>query len=169
MSDAESRAIAEAVGVAALKYGDLSSHRANDYLFSFNRMLAFEGNTGPYLLYAYVRTKSIFRKSAERFGASDAWRTTPPRVAEPAEKQLAMTLLKYPGVIQSVGESLEPHRLCGYLYELAGAFSAFFDQCPVLSAPSDEVRLARLRLCDLTGRVLADGLGVLGIPVIERM
>src|SRR5262245_15187985 len=168
LSHDEARRIAEAVGVAALKYGDLSSNRALDYTFSFDRMLAFEGNTGPYLLYALVRIRSIFRKGAER-GVGDAWRSAPFVASEPAEKALALALLRYPGAVKSVADSLEPHRLCQYLYDLAGAFSVFFDQCPVLAAATPALRDSRLRLCDLTARVLEDGLGVLGIPTLERM
>jgi arginyl-tRNA synthetase len=164
----EARAIAEAVGTAALKYADLSTDRVKDYLFSFDRMLAFEGNTGPYLLYALVRIKSIFRKATER-GVGAGWEKADPSVIAPAEKDLALALLRYPGTIRSVGDALEPHRLCQYLYELAGAFSVFFDQCPVLAAESDALRAGRLRLCALTGRVLEDGLHVLGIPTLERM
>ncbi|MDX2131489.1 MAG: arginine--tRNA ligase [Planctomycetota bacterium] len=164
----EAAGVARAVGIAALKYADLSTDRVKDYVFSFDRMLAFEGNTGPYLLYALVRVRSIFRKAAER-GVGESWRGAPFVVSHAGEKQLALTLLRYPGVLRSVAESLEPHRLCAYVYELAGAFSVFFDQCPVLAAGDDATRDARLRLCDLTGRVLADGLGVLGIPAIERM
>jgi arginyl-tRNA synthetase len=168
LSEAEQRAIAEAVGIAAMKYADLSGDRVKDYVFSLDRMVAFEGNTGPYLQYALVRIRSIFRKAAERGIALPTGADTF-AVTEPAEKALALALLKYPGVVRSVGESLEPHRLCGYLYDLAGAFSSFFDACPVLAAERDEVRAARLRLCDLTARVLADGFRVLGLPVVERM
>lgn len=164
----EARRVAEAVGVAALKYGDLATDRVKDYVFSFARMLAFEGNTGPYLLYAYVRIASIFRKGEER-GVGTAWKAAPFACDHAAEKQLALILLRYPAAIAGVAESLEPHRLCQYLYELAGAFSVLFDQCPVLAAPDEATRDARLRLCSLTQRVLADGLATLGIPTIERM
>lgn len=167
LEDAEASEIARAVGIAALKYGDLSTDRTKDYLFSFDRMLAFEGNTGPYLLYAYVRTRSILRKAAER-GMGEAWKTAPFSATDPAEKQLALALLRYPGAVAGVAEALEPHRLCQYLYDLAGAFSVFFDRCPVLAAEPG-ARDSRLRACALTARVLADGLGVLGIPTIERM
>ncbi len=159
---------AEVIGVAAMKYADLCNDRVKDYTFSFNRMLAFEGNTGPYLLYAYARIRNIFRKAAAA-GQGEAWRGAALVIAEPSEKTLALALLRYPGVVRSVADSLEPHRLCQYLYELAGAFSTFYDACRVIDAPSDGVRLSRLRLCDLTSRVLADGLGVLGIPTVERM
>lgn len=168
LEPAERRAIGEAVGVAAMKYADLSSDRVKDYVFSFDRMLAFEGNTGPYLLYALVRVKSIFRKAAER-GVGSGWESAPLRIEAPAEKALALALLRYPGALRSVADALEPHRLCGYLYDLAGAFSVFFDACPVLAAPDEPTRLSRLRLCDLTARVLADGLHALGIPTLERM
>ncbi|HRJ49518.1 MAG TPA: arginine--tRNA ligase, partial [Phycisphaerales bacterium] len=160
--------IAEAVGIAAIKYMDLSTDRTKDYVFDFDRMLAFEGNTGPYLLYALVRTRSIFRKAAEE-GKDGGWRGSTIVIGEPAEKSLALTLLRYGQVVESVAETLEPHRLCAYLIELAAAFGLFFDQCKVIHAPDDTTRRSRLRLCDLTGRVLADGLETLGIPTVDRM
>lgn len=165
---AELSVTAEAIGVAAMKYADLSNDRVKDYVFSFDRMLAFEGNTGPYLLYALVRIKSIFRKAAEQ-SLDAGWRESPLTVQAPAEKGLALALLRYPGALNAVADTLAPHKLCQYLYELAGAFSSFNDACHVLRAPDDTTRRARLRLCDLTARVLADGLGVLGIPTLERM
>lgn len=164
----EARRIAESVGMAALKYADLSNDRIKDYAFSFDRMLAFEGNTGPYLLYALVRIKNIFRKAAER-GLGAGWESVPLRTAEPAEKTLALALLRYPAAVRSVAESLEPHRLSQYLYDLAGAFSSFYDACPVLAAADDATRLSRLRLSALTARILEDGLHVLGLPTLERM
>ncbi len=167
-SDQDLRARAEAIGVAAMKYADLCNDRVKDYGFSFDRMLAFEGNTGPYLLYALVRTKSIFRKAADRGVSFDPARASF-AVREPAEKNLALALLRYASALEGVAGALEPHRLCSYVYELAGAFSAFFDQCPVLAAPDEPTRQSRLKLCDLTARVLGDGLGVLGLPTVERM
>jgi arginyl-tRNA synthetase len=164
----EATQIAEAVGVAALKYADLANNRTLDYAFSFDRMLAFEGNTGPYLLYALVRIRSIFAKGAAQ-GVGDAWQRTGFAVSEPAEKALAMTLLKYPAVVHNVAETLEPHRLCQFLYDLAGAFSTFYAQCPVLVAKTPELRDQRMRLCDLTAKVLTDGLATIGIPTISRM
>ncbi|GJQ30551.1 MAG: arginine--tRNA ligase [Phycisphaerae bacterium] len=164
----DARRVAEAVGIAALKYGDLSTDRVKDYMFGFDRLLSFEGNTGPYLLYAFVRIRSIFRKAAER-GVGDGWKAAPFACDLPAEKNLALALLRYPGAVRGVADTLEPHRLCQYLYDLAGVFSTFFDQCPVLAAETPAQRDGRLRLCDLAGRVLADGLGVLGIPTVERM
>ena len=131
-------------------------------------MLAFEGNTGPYLLFAYVRIKSIFRKAGEQ-GLSSGFESAGLLIREPEEKTLALTLLRYPSTVASVARSLEPHRMCGFLYELAGAFSRFFEKCQVLRAEDESVRLSRLRLCDLTARVLADGLDCLGIETLERM
>lgn len=164
----ERRHIAEAVGIAALRYADLSSDRIKDYIFSFDRMLAFEGNTGVYLVNALVRIRSIFRKAAER-GLGDEWKGVEYIVDEPAEKTLALALLKFPSAVRSVGETLEPHRLCQFLYELATAFSSFYDACPVLNAADEARRSARLQLCDLTARVLEDGLSMLGIPTLDRM
>jgi len=168
LSEAEFGVIAEAVGTAALKYADLANDRVKDYSFSFDRMLAFEGNTGPYLLYALVRIKSIFRKAQER-SLDAGWREARHRVADPAEKSLALVLLRYPGVVKSVAESLEPHRLCQYLFDVAGAFSVFYDQGPRILEAEPAVRAGLLRLCALTARVLEDGLRVLGIPTLERM
>lgn len=160
--------IGRAVGIAALKYADLSTDRTKDYTFSFDRMLAFEGDTGPYLLYALVRIKNILRKATDQ-GVGDAWKISQIAVNEYAEKQLALSLLKYPAAMMSVANSCEPHRMCQFLYELAGNYASFYDKCPVLAAPDASTRDARLRLCSLVGRVLEDGLGVLGIPTIERM
>lgn len=168
----ERKRVAEAVGISAIKYADLSSDRVRDYVFSFDRMLMFEGDTGPYLLYALVRIKSIFRKAQEQLGITesdiDAMR---PAFAldAPEERALALTLLQYPGVLDSVADSLEPHRLCTYLRTLAEEFSRFFGQCPVLKAPDDATRNARLRLCRLAGRTLEDGLTTLGLVPVERM
>jgi len=169
LSEAERAPIAEAVGIAALKYTDLSTDRIKDYVFSFDRMLAFEGDTGPYLLYAVVRTRSIFRKAAEAGVDLSGVASAALLLDEPAERTLALALLRYPGALRAAGENYEPSRLCAYVYSLAGAFSSFFDQCPVLSADSEAKRMSRLRLCSLTARVLTDGLETLGIPTVDRM
>ncbi|MEO1584063.1 MAG: arginine--tRNA ligase [Planctomycetota bacterium] len=168
LSPDELREISETVAVAALKYADLSSDRVKDYVFSYDRMVSFEGNTGPYLLFANVRIKSIFRKASEQ-GMAEGFAGAAMRLAEPQEKQLALALLRYPGTVRSVAASLEPHRLCGYLYEVAGAFSSFVESCPVLRASDEATRLSRLRLCNLTSRVLTDGLDALGIRALDRM
>jgi arginyl-tRNA synthetase len=168
LPEADRREIAAAVGIAAIKYADLSSERIKDYAFNFDRMLTFEGNTGPYLLYALVRTRSVFRKAADE-GVPLDHADAPIVIAEPAEKTLALELLRYPSAVEGVAATLEPMRLCAYLYSLAGAYSTFYDACHVLKADTPEIRRSRLRLCDLTSRVLADGLEVLGLPTVERM
>ncbi|MFM9958831.1 MAG: arginine--tRNA ligase [Phycisphaerales bacterium] len=171
LSAEETREVAEAVAMGAIKYADLSSDRVKDYVFSFDRMLAFEGNTGPYLQYAVVRIRSIFRKAKEQ-GVEVNQLSEPTclgALSAPEEKAIALELLKYPGVLRAAAEACEPHRLCGYLYDLAQAFSTFFAACPVLQAPDDATRAARLRLCALAERVLADGLTTLGIKVLSRM
>jgi arginyl-tRNA synthetase len=170
----ERRRIADGIGMAAIKYTDLSTDRVKDYVFNFDRMLAFEGDTGPYLLYALVRIKSIFRKAAERgidvsrFEPATGATPIPFAISEPAEKTLALALLRYPAAVASVADTLKPHLLCAHLHDLAGAFAGFFQACPVLQA-DEPTRSARLRLCALTARVLEDGLNTLGIPTVERM
>jgi arginyl-tRNA synthetase len=168
---AERSKAAWAVGVAAIKYADLSIERVKDYVFSFDRMVAFEGNTGPYLLYAYARTRSIFRKAAEQGAAAGmaGWESAPILVSEPSERLLVLTMLRYPGALASAGDAAEPHRVCQFLYDLAGAYSAFYTNCPVLTAPDPATRKSRLRLCGLASRLLADGLDTLGLPRVERM
>ena len=158
--------VARMVGIGAVKYADLSSDRIKDYIFDWDRMLAFDGNTAPYLQYAHARTRSIFRKSGD---APPAAGTTHLVLAEPAEHALALELLSFGATIEGVAESLHPHKLCTYLFGLASAFHTFFERCPVLKAPSDELRASRLALCDLTARVLARGLDLLGIEAPSRM
>ncbi len=165
LSEQEIAATGRAVGMAAVKYADLSNDLARDYVFDMDRMVAFEGDTGPYLQYAHARICSIFaRAGIDEAGLADAELV----IGEPAEKQLALRLLRYPQVVAAVADALEPHRLCGYLYDLAGAFSTFYQQCPVLKA-EEPVRSSRLRLCSLVRRVLADGLELLGIERPTRM
>ncbi|EYF00142.1 arginine--tRNA ligase [Chondromyces apiculatus] len=157
-------AVGRAIGIGAVKYADLSSDRIKDYIFDWGRMLAFEGNTAPYLMYAHARIRSIFRK-AEGEGESVGAIV----VKERPERALALELLRFGTVVSEVGDTLEPHRLCGYLFDLAGAFTSFYEQCPVLKAPEAATRGSRLALCNLTARVLARGLSVLGIEAPERM
>ncbi|MFG0285771.1 MAG: arginine--tRNA ligase [Phycisphaerales bacterium JB039] len=164
----QQRQVAETVAIAAIKYTDLCTDRVRDYVFSFDRMLTFEGNTGPYLLYALVRIRSIFREAKQR-GIPEDWADAQIHIEHPAEKDLALTLLRYPSVVRAVGDTLEPHRMCAYLYDLAQAYSGFYDKHKVLTAETDQARRSRMRLCALTGRVLADGLTTLGIPTLERM
>ena len=162
MSAAERAQVARAVGIGAVKYADLSSDRIKDYVFDWKRMVAFEGNTGPYLQYALVRVRSIFRKAGEAQG------TGPLRIQAKAERALALELLGFGRALAEVEASLEPHKLCGYLYGLATSFSTFFTECPVLKAEPEE-RASRLALCELTARTLETGLTLLGIEAPERM
>lgn len=167
LSPEEQVKVAAVVGIAAIKYADLSNDRVKDYVFSFDRLVAFEGNTGPYLLYALVRIRSLFAKAAADGVTFDP--AAPLLIVEPEEKALALELLRYPKSVASAAEALEPHRLCAYLYDLCTAYSSFYDKCPVLRADNETTRASRMRLCDLAGRVLADGLDTLGIPTVERM
>jgi arginyl-tRNA synthetase len=162
--DAPTRAdIARQVGIGAVKYADLSLAHDTEYTFDFDRMLALTGNTGPYLQYAAARIRSILRRAAGR------QRSRTIAVTEPAERRLALELLGFGSVVVDVGESLEPHRLCSYLFSLAQSFTGFYDACPVLKAPDAAVRDARLALCELTLEVLVVGLGLLGVSAPEQM
>ena len=158
--------IARVVGIGALKYADLSNDRQKDYVFDWDRMLALEGNTSPYLQNAYVRIRSIFRKGEI---IMDAVRTQPLAVAHENERGLALKLLQFSTVVSAVGESLEPHRLCTYLHEVAALFHQFYENCPVLNAEDAATRDSRLRICDVTARTLRVGLDILGIGVVEQM
>ncbi|WP_394937284.1 arginine--tRNA ligase [uncultured Ilumatobacter sp.] len=157
--------VANMVGIGALKYADLSTERIKDYVFDWDRMLAFEGNTGPYLQYAHARICSIFRRAGiDRASVRSAHIT----LDQPPERALAMRLLAYPSAIDTTLDSYSPHKLCTYVYELASDFSSFYQECPILK--SDEpVRTSRLALADLTARVLEHSLGLLGITAPEQM
>jgi arginyl-tRNA synthetase len=160
--------IARIVGLGAVKYADLSPHRQTDYVFSWDKMLSFQGNTAPYLQYSCVRIRSIFRR-AEEAGLSprDSQRSTI-NCAEPAERALAIKLLLFGEVLPQVLADFRPNLLATYLYELASTFHGFFEACPVLKSEGD-VRASRLALCDLTARTLRIGLDLLGIRCPERM
>jgi arginyl-tRNA synthetase len=161
---AEDRArIAAAVGVGAVKYADLSSDRIKDYVFDWNRMLAFDGNTAPYLMYAHARLRSILRKAGGEGAGQGAV-----RIEAPEERALALELLQFGATIERTGESLQPHRICLHLYDVATAFTSFYEKCPVLKAEG-ETRASRLALCALGARVLARGLDLLGIGAPEQM
>jgi arginyl-tRNA synthetase len=162
----ERASVADAVGIGAIKYADLSSDRIRDYVFDFDRMLSLDGNTAPYLQYAHARICSLFRRAEVDRGAV---RDTVPTLGEPAERALALRLLAYPTAVAATAERYALHTLCGYLYDLASDFTTFYEQCPVLRAPDEQTRTSRLALADLTARVLRDGLGLLGIDTPERM
>ncbi|MGH3262296.1 MAG: arginine--tRNA ligase, partial [Trebonia sp.] len=153
-------AIAEDVGIGAIKYADLSTSRDSAYIFDWERMISFKGNTGPYLQYATTRIRSIFRKA----GIDEDTPGGPIVVTEPAERGLALRLLGFGSVVTQVADNAEPHQLCAYLFEVASLFTTFYEQCPVLKADDEEVRQSRLSLCAATGRVLTTGLDLLGVP-----
>ncbi len=163
--EAAQQSIAEAVGIGAVKYADLSTARDSEYVFDWDRMISFKGNTGPYLQYATARIRSIFRRA----GLAPESATGAIMVSEGPERALGMKLLGFGPVVSAVAEAAEPHRLCAYLFEVASLFTAFYETCPVLKADEDEVRASRLALCALTLRVLVTGLDLLGVPVPERM
>ncbi|CAM3626424.1 arginine--tRNA ligase [Nocardiopsis rhodophaea] len=166
LDDATRARIAREVGIGAVKYADLSVSHDTEYVFDFDRMLALTGNTGPYLQYAQARIRSIFRKGGVT--PEQAAEGTI-KVTEPAERDLALALLGFAPTVQQVGETLEPHRLCAYLFDLAQAFTSFYDQCPVLKADDGELRASRLALTAATLRTLVQGLDVLGVHAPEQM
>jgi arginyl-tRNA synthetase len=165
---AERAALAETVGIGAVKYADLSTSRERDYVFDWDRMLAFDGNTGPYLQYAGTRIRSIFRRAGLDPG-DPAVAGAPIALGDPTERALALRLLGFGEVVLSVADSLEPHRLCTWLFDLATAFTDFYERCPVLQADDEATRRSRLALSALTLRALTLGLGLLGIAMPERM
>ena len=154
-------ATARAVGIGAVKYADLSSDRGNDYVFDLDRMLAMSGNTGPYLQYAHTRLTRLLAKAGTEAGEVV-------ELKDPAEERLALLLTGFASTVALVAESLQPHRLCTYLYEVASALSTFYEQCPVLTSEG-ETRASRIALCAATRKVLQDGLGLLGIEAPDAM
>jgi arginyl-tRNA synthetase len=164
-SDEERAEVARKVGVGAIKYADLSKHRGSDYVFDWEQMLSFDGNTAPYLQYACTRIRSIFRRAGERAATGRAI-----RIGDDAERALGLKLLQFPEALESVTRDALPHLLCLYLYELSGEFMQFYERCPILhDGVDDATRDSRLALCELTGRGLQLGLELLGIEVMERM
>lgn len=158
------RRIAHAVGIGAVKYADLAKHRTSDYVFSWESMLAFDGNTAPYLQYAYTRVQSLLHKagdSVEQNGAAIV-------ISEPAEHQLALALLQFEDVLKRVADTCQPHHLCQYVYQVATLFSRFYETCPILKSDSS-ARASRLQLARLTARALHTGLDLLGIEVVDAM
>jgi len=185
LPEAARRDIARKVGIGALKYADLSQNRNSDYVFSWDKMLSLEGNTAPYMQYAYARIRSIFRKGGwhgssdprsahgsdrprhPAHGSGDPWHPAD-GAFEPAERALAVKLVQFPEVVDAVAAECMPHLLCAYLFELAGAFTGFYENCPVLKA-DEPTRESRLALCELTARTIRTGLGLLGIETVEQM
>ncbi|ADT86431.1 arginine--tRNA ligase [Vibrio sp. Vb2880] len=157
--------IATTVAMAAVKYADLSKHRTTDYVFDWDNMLAFEGNTAPYMQYAYTRVASIFAKA----GVSPDNLTGDIKITEEKEKALIAKLLQFEEAVQSVSREGQPHILCSYLFELAGQFSSFYEACPILIAEDESVKQSRLKLAALTAKTIKQGLSLLGIKTLERM
>ena len=166
MSEAERSDVANMIGIGAVKYSDLSTDRVKDYIFDWERMLSFEGNTAPYLQYAHARICSIFRR-AEVSRASV--RGVTPSLAQPQERALALRLLRFDSAVWEMIDTLSPHKLCTYLFDLATDFTAFYEHCPVLKTGHEDTRESRLALCDATARVMEQGLALLGIRAPEQM
>src|SRR5690554_2344624 len=164
LAEEELQQIARAVGIGAVKYADLSKHRASDYSFNFEQMLSFDGNTAPYLLYAYTRVASLLRRIDSTI---DSQLPGQIELQQPAEQELAGALGRYSEVLNNLADKGTPHILCTYLYELAGLFSGFYEQCPILSLDDQRQRASRLRLAALTGRTLRNGLKLLGLQPLE--
>lgn len=165
LTEQELSEMASIIGISSVKYADLSKHRTSDYIFDWDSMISFEGNTAPYLLYAYTRIQSIFTKAEQ-----DAHTIQAPWVLkESCEIELAKHLALFPEIVDAVCLKATPHLLCGYLYELAGLFSSFYEACPILNQAAEELKNSRLKLSALTARVLQLGLGLLGIKTLSRM
>ncbi|ENK4593237.1 arginine--tRNA ligase [Salmonella enterica] len=158
--------LANAVGIGAVKYADLSKNRTTDYIFDWDNMLAFEGNTAPYMQYAYTRVLSVFRKADID---EQALASAPVIISEDREAQLAARLLQFEETLTVVAREGTPHVMCAYLYDVAGLFSGFYEHCPILSTENDAVRNSRLKLAQLTAKTLKLGLDTLGIETVERM
>jgi arginyl-tRNA synthetase len=166
MSVADRSAIANMIGIGAVKYSDLSTDRVKDYIFDWERMLSFEGNTAPYLQYAHARICSIFRRAEV---ARVSVRGVTPSLAQPQERALALRLLRFDSAVWEMIDTLSPHKLCTYLFDLATDFTAFYEHCPVLKTGHEDTRESRLALCDATARVMEQGLALLGIRAPEQM
>jgi len=166
LDEQQAKEVARVLGLGALKYFDLSSDRIKDYVFDWDRMLALDGNTAPYAINAYVRIRAIFRKADRELASAMAAEI---QLTEPEERALMLQLIELPRVIEAVAESLEPHRLCTYLYELASRFHRFYERCPVAIVADPSVRESRLALSAAVARTLELGLGLLGIGTVSRM
>ena len=164
LPESQRREVARVIGLGAVKYADLLPNRQSDYVFSWDKMLALTGNTAPYLQYAYARIRSIFRKLEN----SESYKKAELKLVAPEEISLGKFLLNFGQTLEAVADDFRPNFLCTFLFELAGKFTSFYENCPVLKA-DESTRNSRLLLCDLTARVLKQGLNVLGIEVVEQM
>jgi arginyl-tRNA synthetase len=167
LSPEEKARISRIVGIGAIRYADLSQSRIKEVVFDWNRMLALDGDSAPYLQYAYTRTRSILRKVEVQSGNGKV--PNPSALTLPEELTLLKSIARFPDSIVAAAEAYEPHRIAGRIYRLARDFSAFYDKAPVLKAETPELRDARLYLVEMTGKVLATGLALLGIEVTDRM
>ena len=168
LGEEKRKEVARVVGIGAVKYADLAHNRTSDYVFSWDKMLSLDGNTAPYMQYAYARIRSIFRKGEELIGGAPEHAEAEISFEHPAERALAVKLLQFPETLDTVAAESYPHLMCNYLFELAGAFMGFYENCPVLQ--SDEpLRRSRLALCDLTARTIKTALDLLGIETLEQM
>ena len=168
LSAADRARIAETVGIAALKYADLSQNRTSDYVFSYDKMLLLNGNTATYMQYAYARVQNIFAKGqidVHRLRASGIQI----KLEHPAERALGLELLKFEEALEQAAADYRPNFLTSYLFELANRYSTFYENCPVIKAETDELRNRRALLCDLTARTIRQGLVLLGIEVVDKM
>ena len=166
LSEQEKTDVIEAVGIGSVKYADLSKNRTTDYVFDWDNMLSFEGNTAPYMQYAYTRIRSIFNRSQIALSEVEQAKLS---ITDEKERALAIKLLQFEEAVQVVGKEGTPHVLCAYLYELAGVFSSFYEHCPILNNDDQQVKLSRLKLALLTERTLKQGLDLLGIKTVEKM
>ena len=168
MTEEQRRDVAQKVGIGALKYADLSQNRDSDYVFSYEKMLAMNGNTATYMQYAYARVRSIFDKGGIDV---ESFRKSNPAIVltQPAERALVIELSRFEEALLSAVSDYRPNQLTSYLFELAARYSTFFERCPVLKAESEEAKTTRLALCDLTARTIQKGLELLGIETVERM
>ena len=166
LSEQEKADVIEAVGIGSVKYADLSKNRTTDYVFDWDNMLSFEGNTAPYMQYAYTRIRSIFNRSQIALSEVEQAKLS---ITDEKERTLAIKLLQFEEAVQVVGKEGTPHVLCAYLYELAGVFSSFYEHCPILNNDDQQVKLSRLKLALLTERTLKQGLDLLGIKTVEKM
>jgi arginyl-tRNA synthetase len=174
LSDDQRRQVAETIGIGAIKYADLAHNRTSDYIFSYDKMLAMNGNTATYMQNSYARVKSIFAKGgvdqpAIRADATGGSSSSAILLTTPQERALGIALLQFAEALDRVGSDYRPNHLAAYLFELANQFTGFYENLPVLKAETEELRMSRLRLCDLTARTIERGLNLLGIQVVERM
>ena len=168
LDDATRKQIANIVGHAAIKYADLSQNRTSDYVFSYDKMVAMQGNTATYLQYSYARVQSIIERGQvdiDQLRNSDAKL----KLEADTERNLALQIVRFQEALEEVIVDYRPNQLANYLYQLAKAFAQFFDDCPVLKAESEEIKNSRLLLCDIVGRVMKKGLSLLGIQVVDKM